>query len=434
MTLLLIALRNLNRQKKRSILLGVAIAFGFMIITLVNAFAAGFVVNIRENVSQLLAGHLFITGYEKSASGRLVQVIRDHSELVAAVERADLSSRLVARRTLADATIIFSGESVPQQIVGLEWAEQPFLRDRLVLREGRIEDLLADRRGLILSEDVAQQLGVAVGEQVVVQARTATGQLNVADFVLRATTVSAGFLSTFNGFGHLDYINELLNIGPDEYVTLGILLEGLDVVDVEAERLYALLEGELDMLPRFVGGEGFFNLREGLLKSDWEGTRFQLTTINDFLSGIDEVARVMLIAGAVVALVLFAIIMVGITNTFRMIVHERTREIGTMRALGLHGRQTRRLFLLEALFLSLGGATAGLIPAIIIRTVLQAIDFGLDTPLFIMMDEGHLTFTIAPGSVLVFLAAVAGLTLLAALFPANRAAAKRPADALRTTV
>ena len=73
MTLLRIAVRNLNRQKKRSILLGVAIAFGFMIITLVNAFAAGFVVNIRENVSQLIAGHLFITGYEKSASGRLTQ-------------------------------------------------------------------------------------------------------------------------------------------------------------------------------------------------------------------------------------------------------------------------------------------------------------------------------------------------------------------------
>ena len=434
MTLLRIAVRNLNRQKKRSILLGVAIAFGFMIITLVNAFAAGFVVNIRENVSQLIAGHLFITGYEKSASGRLVQVIRDDAELLAAVERAKLSSRLVARRTLAEATIIFSGESVPQQIVGLEWEEQPFLRDRLALHEGSIEDLLADRRGLILSEDIAERLGVAIGEQLLVQARTATGQLNVADFVLRATTVSAGFLSTFNGYGHLDYINELLNIGPDEYVALGILLEGLEQVEPEAERLYALLESDLNMLPRFAGEERFTNLREELLQSDWEGTRFRFTTINDFLSGIDEVARVMVVAGAVVALILFTIIMVGVTNTFRMIVHERTREIGTMRALGLHGRQTRRLFLLEALFLCIGGAAGGLILALIIRIALQAIDFGLDTPLFIMMDEGHLTFAIAPASVLVFLAAVAALTLLAALFPANRAAAKRPADALRTTV
>ena len=434
MTLLRIAFRNLNRQKKRSILLGVAIAFGFMIITLVNAFAAGFVLNIRENVSQLVAGHLFITGYEKSPSGRLVRVIRDDSELLAAIERAELSSRLVARRTLAEATIIFSGESVPQQIVGLEWDSQPFLRERLALREGTLDEMLADPRGLILSEDVAERLGVAVGEQVIVQARTATGQLNVADFVLRATTVSAGFLSTFNGYGHLDYINGLLNIGPQEYVALGILLEGLDVVDVEAERLFELLEPQLNMLPRFAGQGGFLDQREELLRSDWEGTRYQMTTINDFLSGIDDVARALVIAGAVVALILFTIIIVGITNTFRMIVDERTREIGTMRALGLHRRQTRRLFLLEALFLSLGGAAGGLALALIIRVVLQAFDFGLDTPLFIMMDDGHLTFAVAPASVLLFLAAVAALTLLAALFPANRAAAKPPADALRTTV
>ena len=146
MTLLRIAFRKLNRQKKRSILLGVAIAFGFMIITLVNAFAAGFVLNIRENVSQLVAGHLFITGYEKSPSGRLVRVIRDDSELLAAIVRAELSSRLVARRTLAEATIIFSGESVPQQIVGLEWDSQPFLRERLALREGTLDEMLAEWR------------------------------------------------------------------------------------------------------------------------------------------------------------------------------------------------------------------------------------------------------------------------------------------------
>jgi putative ABC transport system permease protein len=434
MTLLRIALRNLNRQKKRSFLLGGAIAFGFLIITLVNAFAAGFVVNIRENVSQLIAGHLFITGYEKSASGRLIQVIRDDAELLAAIKRAELDTRLVAPRTLADATLIFAGEAVAQQIVGVEWEEQPFLRDRLVLRAGSIADVVGDPRGLILNESVAEQLGVEIGEVVVVQARTATGQRNVSDFVLRATTVNAGFLSTFNGYGHLDYINRLLNIGASEYVTLGILLQDLDAVDSEAERLFALLEDQLSMAPRFVGQSGFFDVRSELVQSEWEGTRYQLTTINDFLANVDGVAQALIIAGAVVALILFTIIMVGITNTFRMIVHERTREIGTMRALGLHSRQTRRLFLLEALFLSLGGAALGFIVALIGRAILQAINFGFDTPLFIMMDNGHLTFTLIATNVLGYVVGVAGLTLLAALFPANRAAAKNPADALRTTV
>jgi putative ABC transport system permease protein len=44
-----IAARNLSRQKKRSLLLGFAIAFGVMIITLVNGFTTGALNNIKEN-------------------------------------------------------------------------------------------------------------------------------------------------------------------------------------------------------------------------------------------------------------------------------------------------------------------------------------------------------------------------------------------------
>ena len=51
---ILIAFRNLNRQKKRSFLLGGAIAFGILIITLINGFTGSFVKNVGENFSHLL--------------------------------------------------------------------------------------------------------------------------------------------------------------------------------------------------------------------------------------------------------------------------------------------------------------------------------------------------------------------------------------------
>ena len=51
-----IALRNLNRQKKRSILLGGAIAFGIMIVTLINGFAGSLSPNLSQNFAHLLAG------------------------------------------------------------------------------------------------------------------------------------------------------------------------------------------------------------------------------------------------------------------------------------------------------------------------------------------------------------------------------------------
>ncbi|HUX52215.1 MAG TPA: hypothetical protein VMW73_15580, partial [Spirochaetia bacterium] len=74
---ILMALRNLNRQKKRSFLLGGAIAFGLMIVTIINGFTGSFVQNVDENFSHLFAGHIFITGTEKLANGRRVSIIRD---------------------------------------------------------------------------------------------------------------------------------------------------------------------------------------------------------------------------------------------------------------------------------------------------------------------------------------------------------------------
>jgi putative ABC transport system permease protein len=431
-TVLRIAARNLNRQKKRSFLLGGAIAFGVLVITLVNGFAGGFVANIRGNVSHLFAGHLFVQGYEKSASGRLVALVRDDRALQRILAAAELPAVSTTRRSELDAALIFAGESVRQQVVGVDWETADFLRNRLVLRAGSVEELLAQRNAVVLNENVAAQLDVAVGDTLLVQSQTATGQQNVGEFLLAATTVDAGLFSGITAYAHRSYVNELLDIAPDAYLTLGVLLEDMDAVDTEGDRLYAALEKELDMVPRFAGQEGFREVRRELLQAEWEGTRYQLSTINDFLAGINDVARTVVITGVVVALILFLIVAVGITNTFRMVVYERTREIGTMRALGLQRRQARRLFLVEAVLLSLGGAGGGLLLAAIARAILQAIDLGNDSPLFIFLNDGHLSFQVDPLFLVGYLVAVVAVTLIAALFPANRAARQDPARALRS--
>jgi putative ABC transport system permease protein len=95
-----IAFRNLSRQKKRSFLLGGAIAFGILIITLVNSFTAGVVENVQENFSHFLAGHIFLTGYEKSDSGRLINVIRDDAVLTEVIRRVEQHGlRYIAKRS-----------------------------------------------------------------------------------------------------------------------------------------------------------------------------------------------------------------------------------------------------------------------------------------------------------------------------------------------
>ena len=103
-----------------------------------------------------------------------------------------------------------------------------------------------------------------------------------------------------------------------------------------------------------------------------------------------------------------------------------------MRALGLQRRQARRLFLVEAVLLALGGAVAGLVLAAVARSFLQLIDLGTDTPLFIFLADGHLSFPVDLRFLAGYLLAVTVVTLIAALFPANRAARLDPASALRS--
>ena len=58
-------------------------------------------------------------------------------------------------------------------------------------------------------------------------------------------------------------------------------------------------------------------------------------------------------------LVLFFIILIGVINTLRMTIRERTREIGTVRAIGMQKKDVRNSFILETMFLGLFSAIAG---------------------------------------------------------------------------
>jgi len=434
MNSLRIAFRNLSRQKKRSFLLGGAIAFGILIITLVNSFTAGFVENVQENFSHFFAGHVFFYGYEKSPSGRLITVIRDDRVLIETIESLkNLPIQYLSRRSSLDGTLIFEGESISQEVVGVNWQEERYLSDRLILREGSMERVLADPRALILNEKMAERLNVQVGDTLLVQLQTVTGQQNVGEFILAATSIDTGFFSAVSAYAHRSHVNRLLNIAEDEYISLGLFLEDMLLMERAAQMLTGALEDKVSLVPRFSGPQGFQEQRNRLLEEQWEGTRYQLFTIGDFLEPLNQVASTLNTVGLVVVLILFVIIMVGVTNTFRMVIHERTREIGTMRSLGLQRGGVRGLFLLEALLLSLGGAVVGLAAAFVVALVLSLINFGTDSQFFIILREGHLLFKVLPARIAGNILIVGVLTLLAALLPANRAAKMDPAHALRKT-
>lgn len=119
---------------------------------------------------------------------------------------------------------------------------------------------------------------------------------------------------------------------------------------------------------------------------------------------------------------------VGITNAMLMSVTERFREIGTMKCLGALDRYIVEMFLLEALFQGFAGSLVGAVLGFIASLFSQAFRFGLGrvfTTLPILSILGTIGIALLVGSV---------LSVIAAIYPAYRAAKMPPAVAMRMEV
>src|SRR5215207_7614143 len=127
----------------------------------------------------------------------------------------------------------------------------------------------------------------------------------------------------------------------------------------------------------------------------------------------DQAAQVNQLLGLVYALLSLSVIvaLLGIVNTLALAVHERTRELGLLRAVGMSKSQVRAMVRMESVITALIGAMLGLVLGIVFAVIVSR-------PL---ADEGFvLTFPIVTLIVMAILAALAGV--LAAIPPARRAA------------
>jgi putative ABC transport system permease protein len=127
-----------------------------------------------------------------------------------------------------------------------------------------------------------------------------------------------------------------------------------------------------------------------------------------------QTASVNQILGLVYALLALAVLiaLIGIVNTLMLSVFERTREIGLLRAVGMKRRQVRTMIRSEAVILAIFGAIIGIV-----------IGTGMGIALVSSLKQQGITDTVVPASSLVvFLVLAALLGLLAASWPARRAA------------
>ena len=352
-----------------------------------------------------------------------------------------MENSYIQKRSSAAVTLIFEGKKLQQSIIGVDFDNERLLRERVHFIKGSFDQATA-ANSLFVSEQVATKLKIDVGDRLLAQTKTVTGQFNVGEFRIAGIMPSMGLFDQMLTYTPKAYLNSLIGLGPNEYQALGIMLPDLTQAERVAETVKNALKARAAVFELAPGNQAstsnpeqsrYQKLAQLARTEIWEGTKYRVYTINDTISQIGQLVQLLNTTSTVILVVLFMIILVGILNTFRIIIYERTKEIGTMRALGLQRPLVRNLFILEAAFLALGGVLTGFIAAGIVMTILSFINFGTETSFALFMKNGHLSFVpqISQSSLHVLLVII--LTILAAYLPAQRAAKLEPAAALRSS-
>ena len=396
MKLSVVALRNLVRNRRRSLLSGGVVALGFAAFALAGGFMAQSLEGLREGTIRGGLGHLQIAdpaGFAPGADATLAHGLADAEGLEQALRQdpaiADVLPRIdfVGLATSGDRSVPFLGMGVDPQ------AEARSMDLAASIVSGRWLEGRGER-GVVLGTGLAAALGVGVGDTITLLASTAEGVLNGVDATVVAVaaipiqSLDDRFLATT-----LELAADLL-LAPDRVSRFAVVLhDGAN----EREALVRVLEA--------LRGRGF-----DVAGRTWEDLALFYRQVRLLYAGIF----------GFMGLVLAVVVLLATTNTMMMAATERTREIGTLRALGTRPGRIRMLFVAEAAWLAAAACAAGTAVALAVSFVLNHSGIVLPPPPGATSPMPlHIRFYAA--TYFAAFATMALTTLLASYLPARRA-------------
>jgi ABC-type lipoprotein release transport system permease subunit len=407
-----LAARNLFRHTRRTVLTVSALALGVALMVLGRAWTAAMETAVVTPAKDSTLGHVQLYARDAAADeGGHVSFIMPHNNYRLLQEPRALIAQVLQREPrlaaglarLTMGALLSSGEaSMEGLLIGIDPAARPAVYPALGLRAGRHFE--AGEKGALLNAGVARRLGVGPGDDVVALGNTTDGRLSAARLKVTGIWRVKGLEAYEWGacYADLAVVQELLDVGDEA---------GVLIFRQTDPRLPAppIAESLARALPRV----------EAHTWEDMGGPFIGGMMLTRFIASITDVLMALIVAA-------------GVMNTALMSVFERTREIGTLRAVGSRRRRVLSLFLLEALLLGGAGGLLGGAGGVGLVTVLghtgipafseaQRYSYGGDA-LFPRVDWGDAARVPA---------AMTLVCLAAALGPAVLASRLRPAEALR---
>jgi putative ABC transport system permease protein len=414
--------KSLVGRRRRFFFLGLAVAFGFTVMTVTTGLTEGLLSTVRSKGAFYFSGNVNVTCYAKGQNDNVMD-----SRLLLDAARESLGDLPILQRSIyysSDAQLFFGGETVRQRrVVGIDWSAERRIADSLNVVSGSYPADL-DEHAALISETAAKRLGARVGDDLILLLSGDKGR-DTASFVVR------GIFRDSSIFGYAAYISRPAMNGllsrPRDYITdLGIILNKGQSENRVAERLRAAIAKRADVFPVARSRDQFMDMS----RDDWTGKRYMVCTLDAHLSDIKQVLDAIMAICYLLLAAFLAIVLLGIANTYRVVVFQRSAEIGMMRAMGMSKARAMLVFIEEAGILSLVSMVVGLGAGMLLLFMISRVDMPSGMDMF--LREGRiawaLDFKVTIGISLI----VCVTTLLAAWFPARRAARILPVEAMRT--
>ena len=404
-----LALEALKGRKVRTILTIVMVVVGSSLMVSLFGLSAGFAEFTEKQLSTLAPNVLFVSPAEEIEERRFGgNGPPPAPKVVLTSVVADRINNLPTVRDIIEAyrgsiTLQAKGKSMEIQVFAMDPQKVYVLVPNIELEEGSIVRS-NDPAAILLSYNVAYPAGEAFPFAVIgqtVQAKysfvdeTGEQQTEQRSFIVRGIMGITGNPTVDNAaIIPLDTGNSLMH-RANRFDNLIVLSNSADLVEQTETEIRSLYGKDIGVI----------------------SAKAILKTIQEFTSGI----AAFILSIALVALLVGAI---GIITTLYTSVTERTREIGTMKAIGAQDMDILRLFLSEAVMIGFIGASIGLAVGIVggyllVFTMVAGEEGPTMNPVFRAQDLA-----------MVWVISI-GLSALAGLYPARKASKLPPIEALR---
>lgn len=195
--------------------------------------------------------------------------------------------------------------------------------------------------------------------------------------------------------------------------------------------LFPIFSPEWKMLKRSSTMEELQKKLSSMNKTKWPGPWLDVRTMYETADFILKLEFALNLVAFIAVLILFFIILIGVLNSLRMTIRERTREIGTIRAIGMQKTDVKYLFISETLLLTAIACLAGIAFAFILMGLLGLFTINTDSIFSILLVNRRLNFFPTAQSIAGNFALIMVLAAVTAYFPARRASNLSAVEALR---